>query len=92
MFNTGISLSSSYLKENCHSISSRRNQSTFNYVVIKFNLVIIDMSVLKFMDLRVRNLVYYVKERREAGDFQKQVALENIWATDRRSKIKTGEK
>jgi hypothetical protein len=50
------------------------------------------MSVLKFMDLRVRNLVYYVKERREAGDFQKQVALENIWATDRRSKIKTGEK
>lgn len=44
------------------------------------------------MDLRGRNLVFYVKGRREAGDFQKQDALENIWASDGRSKRKTGEK
>jgi hypothetical protein len=79
MFNTGISLSSSYLKENCHSISSTRNQPTFNYVITKFNLAIIDISVLKSMDLRVRNLVYYVKGRRKAGDFQKNRMLWKIF-------------
>jgi hypothetical protein len=38
------------------------------------------------MNLRVRNLVCYVQGRREADDFQKQDALENIWASDGRSK------
>ena len=40
------------------------------------------------MNLRVRNLVYYVKGRKGADDFQKQAAVENIWASDGRSKGK----
>jgi hypothetical protein len=40
------------------------------------------------MDLRVTNLIFYVKGRREADHFQKQDALENIWGLDRGSKTK----
>ena len=40
------------------------------------------------MNLSVRNLVCYVQGRREAGDFQRQSAVENIWASDGRSKRK----
>jgi hypothetical protein len=38
------------------------------------------------MGLRVRNLVCYVKGRSAADDFRKQDALENIRASDERSK------
>jgi hypothetical protein len=40
------------------------------------------------MDLHVRNLFCYFKGRREADDFQKQDALENICVSNGRSKRK----
>jgi len=84
MFNTGISPSSSYLKENCHPIVE--DETSLHEIKLSQNLISSYLIyVLKFMSLSVRNLACYVQGRREAVDFQRQGAVQNSWASDGRS-------